>query len=105
MNGLHDVGWAVRQMQDGHRVRRREWKWGTFIVLMPELQLLPYSTPSNTPDVEQKVNYPIAKLIGEDKPLNCGPHIARHNLRKQWQPGWVCTLEDLLGTDWEIVGE
>ncbi len=88
-------------MRDGHGVRRCDWKWGTFIVLMPELQLLPYAKP----DAEQKVNFPIAKLIGEDEPLNCGPQIVRYNLRKQWQPGRVCTLEDLLGSDWEIVGE
>jgi hypothetical protein len=51
MTELHDIGWAVKQLKDGRTVRRREWKWGTCIALMPELQLPPY----NTQDTEPKV--------------------------------------------------
>jgi len=98
MNEHHDIGWAMRQMREGQKVRRRGWKWGTFIVLMPELQLPPYSMQG----AEQKVNYLTAKFIAEDEPLNCRPYIARYNIRREWQPGWVCTQEDLVATDWEI---
>jgi hypothetical protein len=72
MNELHDIGWAVRQMRESQKVRRRGWKWGTFIVLMPEPQLPPYSMQG----AEQNVNYRTAKFIGEDEPLNCRPYIA-----------------------------
>jgi Protein of unknown function (DUF2829) len=100
MNELHGIGWAVKQMKDGNKVRRRDWKWGTFIVLMPELQLPPYSTH----DIEERVNYRTAQFIGEDQPLNCRAYIARYNARREWQPGWVCTQEDLLANDWEVLG-
>jgi hypothetical protein len=96
---MNDIGWAVKQMQDGQKVRRPSWNGkGMFIVLMPELQLPPYSTSGT----ERKVNDRTAKWIGDDTPLDCRPYIAMYNAQKQWQPGWVCNQSDLLATDWEI---
>lgn len=93
------IGWAVKQMQDGQKVRRRGWNGkGMFIVLMPALYLPPY----NTQDTARKVNDRTAKWIGEDAPLDCQPYVAMFNAQKHWQPGWVCNQSDLLATDWEI---
>jgi Protein of unknown function (DUF2829) len=96
MNG---IGWAVKQMWHGSKVRRAGWNGnGMFIVLMPELHLAPF----NQQDVAKRVNDRTAKWIGEDQPLNCRPYIAMYNVQKEWQPGWVCSQADLLAIDWEI---
>jgi len=96
MNG---IGWAVKQMQDGQRVRRAGWNGkGMFVVLMPRLQLPPY----NTQGTERKVNDRTAKWIGEDQPLDCQPYIAMYTALKQWQPGWLASQADLLAVDWEL---
>ena len=93
------IGWAVKQMHDGHAVRRTSWHdAGMFICLMPELKLPPFSTQGT----DRKVNDRTAKWIGDDAPLNCRPYIAIYNAQKQWQPGWVCSQADLLAIDWEI---
>jgi hypothetical protein len=95
----HDIGWAVKQMHDGQKIRRRGWNLpGMFIVLMPALYLPPYNTQGEA----RKVNDRTAKFIGEDAPLDCQPYIAMYTAIKQWQPGWLCSQADLLATDWEI---
>ena len=96
---MHEIGWAVKEMWDGNKVRRSGWNGkGMFIVLMPRLQLPPY----NTTDTLRKVNDRTAKYIGEDTPLDCQPYIAMWTEQKLWQPGWVCSQADLLATDWEL---
>lgn len=96
---LRDIGWAVKTMHDGQKVRRAGWNGkGMFIVLMPALYLPPY----NTQDTAKKVNDRTAKWVGEDQPLDCQPYIAMYNAQKQWQPGWLCSQADLLAVDWEI---
>lgn len=95
----HDIGWAVKQMWDGAKVRRRGWNGrGMFIVLMPRLQLPPYSTQ----DTSRKVNDRTAKHIGEDTPLDSQPYIAMWTAQQLWQPGWLCSQADLLAVDWEL---
>ncbi len=45
---MNTIGWAVKQMQDGQKVRRSGWNGkGMFIVLMSRLQLPPYNTRQN----------------------------------------------------------
>ena len=96
MNG---IGWAVKQMWNGSKVRRSGWNGkNMFICLMPELHLPPF----NTQGTDRKVNDRTAKFIGEDAPLDCQPYIAMFTAQKQWQPGWLCSQTDLLSTDWEI---
>lgn len=95
---MNDIGWAVKQMHDGQKVRRAGWNGkGMFVVLMPALYLPPY----NSGDA-RKVNDRTAKHIGEDAPLDCQPYIAMYTALKQWQPGWLCSQADLLAIDWEI---
>lgn len=95
----HDIGWAVKQMWHGEKVRRTGWNGkGMFIVIMPKLELPPF----NTQGTERKVNDRTAKWIGEDQPLNCQPYVAMFTATKQWQPGWLCSQADLLALDWQI---
>lgn len=94
------IGWAIKQMYNGSKVRREGWHPGDFIVIMPELQLPPY----NTQDTSRKVNDRTAKYIGEDTPLNSRPYFAGFNgYTKEWQPGFSFRCDDILATDWEIV--
>lgn len=96
---MQDIGWAVKQMWHGEKVRRRGWNGkGMFIVIMPRLELPPF----NTQGTSRKVNDRTAKYIGEDAPLDCSPYVAMYTADKKWQPGWVCSQTDLLAADWEI---
>jgi hypothetical protein len=96
---MNTIGWAVKQMHDGQKVRRAGWNGkGMFIVLMARLQLPPY----NTQDTTRKVNDRTAKWIGEDQLLDSQPYIAMWTAQKQWQPGWLCSQADLLASDWEL---
>ena len=96
---VQGIGWAVKQMQNGAKVRRAGWNGkGMWIVLMPSLYLPPYNTGNEL----RKVNDRTAKWIGEDKPLDCQPYIAMWNAQGKWQPGWTAAQSDLLATDWEI---
>jgi hypothetical protein len=93
------IGWAVKQMQDGRKVRRKGWNGkGVWIVLMPELSLPPYSTQG----ILRKVNDRTAKHIGEDTEFHSHPYIAMWTAGGTWQPGWVCSQADLLAVDWEL---
>lgn len=99
MTDSNGIGWAVKQMRNGDKVRRAGWNGkGMFIVIMPELRLPPHS--SQEPGA--KVNDRTAKHIGPDAPLNSRPYVALHNAAGEWQPGWVCSQADLLAMDWEI---
>ena len=97
---LRDIGWAVKQMLNGSKLRREDWNGkGMWIVLMPELQLPPHN--SQSPGA--KVNDRTAKHIGKDTPLDSQPYIAMWTAAGKWQPGWLASQADLLATDWEIV--
>lgn len=96
---MGDIGWAVKQMQNGKKVRRAGWNGkGMWIVLMTELKLPPYSTQ----DTRLKVNDRTAKYIGEDTEFHSQPYIAMWTAQGKWQPGWLCSQPDLLATDWEL---
>jgi len=94
------IGWAVKQLQDGKKVCRAGWNGkGMWIVLMPELNLPPYSTQ----EPGAKVNDRTAKHIGADTPLESQPYISMWTAQGKWQPGWLASQPDLLATDWEVV--
>lgn len=97
--GELDIGWAIRMMKAGHKLRRAGWNGkGMFIVFMSGMQLPPY----NTQGTDRKVNDRTAKWIGEDTPLDSLPYIAMFTADKKWLPGWLCSQTDLLATDWEL---
>ena len=94
------IGWAVIHLHSGNKVRRLGWNGkGMYIVMMPRLALEPSTSPSNDP----KVNARTAKHVGDSASLEVLPYIAMMTAQGKWQPGWVCTQEDLLATDWEVV--
>ena len=96
----NDIGWAVKQMHNGLRVRRSGWHPGDFIVIMPAMQLPPFSAQ----DVARKNNDRTAKHIGEDTPLDSQPYFAGFDGEsKKWSPGFVFRTGDVLATDWGVL--
>jgi len=72
MNG---IGWAVKQMQDGHRVRRSGWNGkGMWLGL-----------------VHPKTNENMMTL----------PYVFMKTAQNDLIP-WNCSQTDLLATDWEL---
>ena len=71
---LNDIGWAVRQLWVGSRVRRRGWN-GKGMYL--ELQ---------RPDEHSKMTEPYVYMFTAQKGLI----------------PWLCSQADLLSNDWEI---
>lgn len=70
---LHDIGWAVKQLHNGGRVRRSGWNGkGMFL----ELQ---------RPDDHSKMTLPYVYMSTVDGRL----------------VPWLCSQTDLLATDWE----
>ncbi|MNW28094.1 hypothetical protein D3C74_49060 [compost metagenome] len=87
------IGQAVEALEEGKKVRRAGWNGkGMWIVLMPALYL-----------EAGVVNGRTSKHIGEDTPLDSQPYIAMWTATQQWQPGWLCSQNDLLSDDWEVV--
>lgn len=95
-----NFGYALDQLKNGKKVSRAGWNGkGQWVVLMPSLNLPPYS--SQQPGA--KVNDRTAKHIGVDTPLDSQPYFALWNAQGKWQPGWVPSTSDVLAEDWEIV--
>jgi hypothetical protein len=70
---MQTIGWAVKQLQDGDRVRRSGWN-GKGMWL--ELQ---------TPDEDSKMTLPYVYMSTAQGDL----------------VPWLCSQSDLLATDWE----
>lgn len=95
-----DFSDALLCLKNGLKVARAGWNGkNMFIVMMPGLQLPPYSTQEPGP----KVNDRTAKFIGEDTPLDSQPYTAMKTANGQWQPGWLCSQADMLADDWTVV--
>jgi len=95
-----DFGWALTQLKQGKKVARSGWNGkNMWIVLMPELQLPPFSSQGAGP----KVNDRTAKHIGSYTPLHCLPYIAMWTADGKWLPGWLASQTDLLAEDWGVV--
>lgn len=71
---MQTIGWAVKQLQNGDRVRRSGWN-GKGMHL--ELQV---------PDEHSKMTMPYVYMYTADK--NLVP--------------WLCSQTDLLASDWEL---
>lgn len=86
MNG---IGWAVKQMQDGARVRRAGWNGkGMFLFLVPGSTF--------------KVNRPpLLGIYPEGTSVDYHAHVDMKTADGQIVP-WLCSQTDLLATDWEL---
>ena len=99
INGL-TFGLAIEAAKLGKKIARRGWNGkGMWVVLMPALNLPPFSCQEPGP----RVNDRTAKHIGPDTPLNSQPYFAMWTALGQWQPGWLASQADMLAEDWEVV--
>lgn len=74
MGDPQEIGWAVKQMWNGERVRRAGWNGkGMFLSLQ-------------VPDENSKMTVPYVYMKTADDKL----------------VPWLCSQSDLLATDWEI---
>lgn len=85
MNG---IGWAVKEMQDGGRVRRAGWNGkGMFLFLVPGSIF--------------KVNRaPLLGIYPEGTEISYHSHVDMRTATGEIVP-WLCSQTDLLATDWE----
>lgn len=90
--GTHDVGWAVREMRSGHRVRRAGWNgkgmWLAFVT-GDSWELRKGSIPL---DVFHSVARDTDKFA---------PWIGMRTADRQFVP-WLASQTDLLAEDWEV---
>jgi hypothetical protein len=78
--GMNGIGWAVKQMRNGLRVRRAGWDGkGMFLELV---QHGGFDHPS------------VTRLLA--------PFVVMFTAHGDWVP-WLCSQADLLATDWETV--
>lgn len=71
---MNAIGWAVKQMQNGSKVRRSGWN-GKNMYLMLQV-----------PDANSKMTLPYVFMFTATKDL----------------VPWLCSQTDLLATDWEF---
>lgn len=89
MNG---IGWAVKELHNGNRVRRSGWNWkGMWLVLVP-------GSIGLTVDEGR----PLAKAgLAIGTTFNYLPHVDMWTAQGDLVP-WLCSQTDLLATDWEL---
>lgn len=86
MNG---IGWAVKEMQGGARVRRAGWNGkGMFLFLVP----------GSTFQVNRA---PLLGIYPEGTTINYHAHVDMKTADDKIVP-WLCSQTDLLAIDWEI---
>ena len=86
---MNDIGWAVKQMHNGERVRRAGWNGkGMFLFLVPGSIF--------------KVNRPpLLGIYPEGTEIDYHAHVDMKTSTGQIVP-WLCSQTDLLAIDWEI---
>jgi hypothetical protein len=86
---MNTIGWAVKQMHNGDRVRRAGWNGkGMFLFLVPGSTF--------------KVNRaPLLGIYPEGTEINYHAHVDMKTATGEIVP-WLCSQSDLLATDWEL---
>lgn len=72
---MNTIGWAVKELQDGRRVRRSGWNGKNMHLAL------------QMPDVNSKMTLPYVYMFTAQGDL----------------VPWLCSQTDLLATDWETV--
>ncbi|HEY6027702.1 MAG TPA: DUF2829 domain-containing protein [Pseudolabrys sp.] len=86
-----EIGWAVKQMWNGNKVRRAGWNGkGMWLYLVPHTgdNVFDYYVPSDSS----------GKPLGKYK---ISPFVGMKTADDKFVP-WPCSQTDLLATDWEI---
>lgn len=95
MEGIGTIGWAIKQLYAGEKVRRAGWNGkNMFLLLVPGSHVplregTPYHAALNSGGLGQSH-------------VTIGAHIDMYTAQGIMQPGWLASQADLLATDWEI---
>lgn len=89
---MNTIGWAVKQMHNGDRVRRSGWNGkGMFLFLVPGSHFT-----VNRP--------PLLGIYPEGTEIDYHAHVDMRTAQGDIVP-WLCSQSDLLATDWELATE
>jgi hypothetical protein len=92
---MHGIGWAVKEMQNGAKVRRAGWNGkGMWLAYSPGSAALPaekFWAPPNREYAEQ--NGGSAAVL---------PCITMKTATGEILMGWLASQSDLLAMDWEV---
>lgn len=86
---LRDIGWAVRTMQEGRRVRRAGWNGKDMFLFL---------VPGSTFRVNRP---PLLGIYPLDTPVSYHAHVDMRTASGEIVP-WLCSQTDLLALDWEL---
>lgn len=87
---MHEgIGWAVKQMHNGAKVRRAGWNGkDMFLFLVPGSKF-------------QVNRAPLLGIYPEGTVIDYQPHVDMRTAKGTIVP-WLCSQSDLLAMDWEI---
>lgn len=86
---MNEIGWAVKQMHNGSRVRRSGWNGkGMFLFLVPG-SVFTVNRP------------PLLGIYPEGTEINYHAHVDMKTADGPIVP-WLCSQTDLLAVDWEL---
>ena len=89
--GGQDIGWAVKQMWNGSRVRRADWNGkGMYLFLVPSSTFMV--------DPARPMGKACPDLVGTE--VNYHAHVDMKTAQGYVVP-WLCSQADLLALDWE----
>lgn len=89
---IQGIGWAVKEMHNGRRVRRSGWNGkGMFLFLVPGSKFT-----VNRP--------PLLGIYPEGTEINYHAHVDMRTATGEIVP-WLCSQTDLLALDWELAEE
>ena len=86
---MADIGWAVKQMQDGSCVCRAGWN---------EKDMFLFLVPGSIFIVNR---YPLLGIYPEGTEVNYQAHVDMRTAHGAIVP-WLCSQSDLLAMDWEL---
>lgn len=90
MSNMQGIGWAVKTLLNGDKVRRAGWNGkGMYLVYVPP-----------TVDAVMREGTPYAKAGLETVTID--GHVDMFTAKGTMQPGWLCSQADLLAIDWEL---
>lgn len=80
-----NIGQVVDALKEGKFVRRAGWNGKNMHLYL-----------------EDQLSYTVPGGVFKGVRREYAPVIVIHNAKGIHQPGWVCSQEDLLATDWEL---
>lgn len=87
----NSIGWAVKAMQNGERVRRAGWNGKNMFLFLVPGSIFKVNRP------------PLLGIYPEGTEIDYHAHVDMRTATGQIVP-WLCSQTDLLAADWEIAG-